>query len=120
MAQARKYTKYIEIWGVVPEEDGYGGQIVGEPELIKSMWANVTAKRSNRLNENGQNDNFTQTVFTVRNRYDFDISIKDNFIKYNGLIYNIDSILNKDLDNIDAEILATQRGNFNNAIEPSL
>jgi hypothetical protein len=73
------------------------------------MWANVETKRATRLNENGQNDNFTQTVFTVRNRYDLSLSIKDNFIKYNGLVYNIETLLNVDLDNIDLQIVATQR-----------
>jgi len=108
MAQARKYTKYIEIWVTTTVPDGYGGNTV-TTALSTSMWANVTAKRATRLNENGQNDNLVQTVFTVRNRYDFEISIKDNFIKYNGLIYDIESVLNVDLDNIDVELLATQR-----------
>jgi SPP1 family predicted phage head-tail adaptor len=108
MALARKYTKYIEVWKTTNVADGFGGTTV-TTALDFSIWANVTANRSSRLNENGQNDNFVQTVFTVRNRYDLDLSIKDSFIKYNGLTYNIDSILNKDLDNIDAEILATQR-----------
>ncbi len=108
MALARKYTKYIEVWKTTNVPDGYGGTTV-TTALDFSIWASVTANRSSRLNENGQNDNFVQTVFTVRNRYDLDLSIKDNFIKYNVLTYNIDSILNKDLDNIDAEILATQR-----------
>ena len=50
-----------------------------------------------------------QTVFTIRNRYDINFSVKDNFIKYNGLTYNIDSILNLDLNNIDIEIVASQK-----------
>jgi len=104
----RKYTKQIELWVTTTVADGYGGNTV-TTALVYNLWANVTAKRSFRTNENGQNDNFTQTVFTVRNRVNFGISIKDNFIKYNGLIYNIDSILNIDLDNIDIEIQATQR-----------
>ena len=105
---ARKYTKYIEIWKTTTVADGYGGNIVTDA-IDYSMWANVTAKTSSRLNENGQNDNFVQTVFTVRNRVNLDLTIKYNFIKYNDVIYNIDSILNIDLDNIDVEIQATQR-----------
>ena len=105
---ARKYTKHISLWITTTVPDGYGGNIVSTA-LVQNLWANVTAKRALRLNENGQNDNLVQTVFTVRNRYDLDFSIKDNFIKYNGLVYNIDSILNIDLNNIDIEILATQR-----------
>lgn len=108
MAQARKYTKLIQIWETTTVADGYGGNTV-TTALSESMWANVTTKRASRLNENGQNDNLVQTVFTVRNRVGLDISIKDNFIKYNSLTYNIESVLNTDLDNIDIEILATQR-----------
>ena len=105
---ARKYTKAIGIWKTTTVSDGYGGNTV-TTALVYSVWANVAAKRAYRQNENGQNDNFVQTVFTIRNRYDIDLSLKDNFIKYNGLIYNIDSILNLDLNNIDVEIYATQR-----------
>ena len=108
MAQSRKYTKIIQIWETTRVPDDYGGNTV-TTALSESMWANVTTKRATRVNENGQNDNLVQTVFIVRNRYNFNISVKNNFIKYNGLIYDIDGILNVDLDNIDVEILATQR-----------
>jgi len=108
MALPRKYTKIIEVWKTTNVADGYGGQTVSTA-LDYTMWADVTAKQSSRLNENGQNDNFVQTKFIVRNRVNIDLSIKDNFIKYNGLTYNIDSLLNIDLDSIDLEILATQR-----------
>jgi head-tail adaptor len=105
---ARKYSKYIEMWITSTSSDGYGGNIV-TTELDYTLWANVTTKSASRTNENGQNDNFVQTVFTVRNNPNLSISIKDNFIKYNNVIYNIDSVLNIDLDNIDIEIQATQR-----------
>ena len=105
---ARKYTKAISIWKTTNVPDGYGGNSV-TTALVASVWANVNTKRAYRQNENGQNDNFVQTIFTIRNRYDIDLSVKDNFIKYNGLIYNIDSVLNQDLNNIDIEIYATHR-----------
>lgn len=105
---ARKYTKAIGIWKTTTIPDGYGGNII-TTALDFSCWSNVETKRSNRLNENGQNDNFVQLVFTIRNRYNLELSIKDNFIKYNGLTYNIDSILNMDLNNIDIQIYAVQR-----------
>ena len=88
--------------------DGYGGKTVTDALAFK-MWAHVETKRASRTNENGQNDNFVQTIFTVRNRYDLGLSIKDNFIKYKGLIYNIETLLNVDLDNIDLQIVAIQR-----------
>ncbi len=108
MAVSRKYTKIIEIWKTSPVPDGFGGNVITD-EMDFKVWANATTKNSFRTNEEGQNDNFVQTVFTIRNRATMDISIKDNFIKYNGLIYNIDSMLNKDLDNIDVQLYATQR-----------
>lgn len=105
---SRKYNRAIGIWKTTTVSDGYGGNTI-TTALVYSVWANVTTKRAYRENENGQNDNFVQTVFTIRNRYDIALSVKDNFIKYNGLIYNIDSVLNMDLNNIDVEIYATQR-----------
>lgn len=108
MAVARKYTKNIEVWKTATAPDGYSGNTVTE-ELDFKVWANSTTKNAFRANEEGQNDNFVQTIFTIRNRSTLDISIKDNFIKYNGLIYNIDSIKNIDLDNIDIQLFATQR-----------
>lgn len=115
----RKYTKSIEVWKTTTVADGYGGNVV-TTDLDYSIWANVTTKNSSRLNENGQNDNLVQTIFTVRNRVNLDLTIKYNFIKYNDVIYNIDSILNIDLDNIDIQIQATQREDFTNVISPSI
>jgi head-tail adaptor len=105
---ARKYDRIIEMWITTTVSDGFGGNTV-TTALDYTLWANVTTKQSSRTNENGQNDNFVQLVFTVRNNPNINISIKDNFIVYNSVIYNIDSVLNIDLDNIDIEIQATQR-----------
>jgi len=105
---SRKYTKLISIWKTTNSEDGFGGSVVTDM-LVNNVWGNVKTKNAYRQNENGQNDNFVQVVFVIRNRYNMDLSIKDNFIKYNGLVYNIDSIENVDLNNIDIEIYATQR-----------
>lgn len=105
---ARKYNKAISIWQSSEVSDGYSGYLI-EDVLVYSFWANVETKRASILQENGQRDNIVQTVFTIRNRYDVDILVKDNFIKYNGLVYNIDSVLNVDLNNIDIQIYASQR-----------
>jgi hypothetical protein len=105
---SRKYDRIIEMWITTTVSDGFGGNTV-TTALDYTLWANVTTNNASRTNENGQNDNFVQVIFTVRNNPNLNISIKDNFIKYNSVIYNIDSILNIDLDNIDIEIQATQR-----------
>ena len=105
---SRKYDRIIEMWITTTVSDGFGGNTV-TTALDYTLWANVTTNNASRTNENGQNDNFVQVVFTIRNNPNLNISIKDNFIKYNSVIYNIDSILNIDLDNIDIQIQATQR-----------
>ena len=105
---ARKYDRIIEMWTTTTVSDGFGGNTV-TTALDYTLWANVTTNNASRTNENGQNDNFVQVIFTVRNNPNLNISIKDNFIVYNSVIYNIDSVLNIDLDNIDIEIQATQR-----------
>ena len=87
----RKYTKSIEVWKTTTVADGYGGNVV-TTDFDYSIWANVTTKNSSRLNENGQNDNFVQTIFTVRNRVNLDLTIKYNFIKYNE--YNKIKVIN--------------------------
>jgi hypothetical protein len=105
---ARKYDRIIEMWITTTVSDGFGGNTV-TTALDYTLWTNVTTNNASRTNENGQNDNFVQVVFTVRNNPNLNISIKDNFIVYNSVIYNIDSVLNIDLDNIDIQIQATQR-----------
>lgn len=106
--KARKYTKIIEIWKTITEPDGYGGNVVTN-EFVNKHWANVETKRSFRTNEIGRLENNVVLVFTIRNRDDFFASIEDDFIKYKGLIYNIDSVLNIGLLDIDIELTATQR-----------
>jgi head-tail adaptor len=105
---ARKYNSLIEVWRIAETSDGYGGSTVYD-NIAYTVWANVKTKRASILQENGQRDNIAQIIFTIRNKYNINFSVKDSFIKHNGLIYNIDSILNLDLDNIDIEILASQR-----------
>jgi SPP1 family predicted phage head-tail adaptor len=105
---SRKYDRIIEMWITTTVSDGFGGNTV-TTALDYTLWANVTTNNASRTNENGQNDNFVQVVFTIRNNPNLNISIKDNFIVYNNVIYNIDSVLNIDLDNIDIQIQATQR-----------
>jgi hypothetical protein len=105
---SRKYDRIIEMWITTTVSDGFGGNTI-TTALDYTLWANVITNNASRTNENGQNDNFVQVVFTVRNNPNLNISIKDNFIVYNSVIYNIDSVLNIDLDNIDIQIQATQR-----------
>lgn len=105
---ARKYSKPIAIWQTTNVNDGYGGKTVNT-SLLRTVWAHVTTKNATRLNENGQNDNLQKTVFVIRYNSNFNLSVKNNFIKYNGKIYDIDGIVEVELNNVDLEITTTQR-----------
>ena len=59
---ARKYTKSISLWVTTTVADGYGGNVV-TTALVQNLWANVTAKRAFRQNENGQNAKFSTPLF---------------------------------------------------------
>ena len=106
--RARKYNRAIVINRATEATDGYGGFITTEAVLY-SGWANIVTKKAYIKNEQGQSDNISQTVITVRNRYDLTIDSKTDSIHFGGLVYNIDSVLNLDLNNIDVEIYASQR-----------
>ena len=104
----RQYNKYIEIWNTVEEDDTYGGFIVTDVKLF-SLWANIESKRSIVKTDNGDIQNLSGLVFNIRNRANFEINIKTNFLKYNGLNYTIDSVSNIDLDNIEIQMYVSQR-----------
>lgn len=104
MNRARKYDRVIQLWKATESDDEYGGYTVTDV-LQSSFWANVQTKSSRVQDDNGRVDNINQVVFTIRNRYDIDINVKDNFILYQGKKYQISSVVNQDLNNIEVEIV---------------
>lgn len=105
---ARKYNKPIAIWQTTTVPDGYGGNTV-TTSLVRSVWAHVQTKNATRLNENGQNDNLQKTVFVIRNNTNLTVSVKNNFIKYAGKIFDIEGIANIEFMGVDIEITTTIR-----------
>lgn len=104
MNRARKYDRLIQLWKTTEDDDGYGGYTVTDA-LQSTFWANVQTKSARNLSDNGTVQNINQIVFTIRNRYDIDINIKDNFILYQSKKYQINNIVNQDLHNIEVEIV---------------
>lgn len=98
----RKYDKLIQLWKTTEVEDGYGGYIVTDA-LQSTFWANVQTKNARNLSDNGSVQNVNQIVFTIRNRYDIDL--KDCYVKYQNKVYQISTITNNDLNNIEIEIV---------------
>lgn len=104
MNRARKYDRIIQLWKTTEVSDNYAGYTVTDA-LQSSFWANVQTKTARNQSDNGTVDNINQIVFTIRNRYDIDINVKDNFILYQGKKYQIASVVNQDLNNIEVEIV---------------
>jgi SPP1 family predicted phage head-tail adaptor len=99
----RKYDKLIQLWKTTEVSDGCGGYVSGNDELQSTFWANVQTKSARNQSENGSVQNINQIVFTIRNRYDIDV--KDCYVKYQSKNYQISTITNQDLHNIEIEIV---------------
>lgn len=106
--EARKYDKHIEVWKTTSVSDGYGGFTVTDAKDY-SMWSNIVTKSQTYKDSEGNVMNYNYLMFSVRNRVGFDLNIKTNYLKYNGVIYNIDSISNTDLNNISVVIYGSVR-----------
>ncbi len=104
MNRARKYDRLIQLWKTTEISDTYGGYTVTDA-LQSTFWANVKTPSSLNQSDNGTVQNINQIVFTIRNRYDIDINIKDNFILYHSKKYQINNLVNQDLNNIEVEIV---------------
>lgn len=106
--RARKYTKRIDFYQVTETADGYGGYTVSE-ELITSSWCNIkTPSNTQRLTDIGITDVLNTIVITLRYRNDINYNAINQFIKYNGLKYVIKGVVNKDLEGVEVEIIATR------------
>jgi SPP1 family predicted phage head-tail adaptor len=98
----RKYDKLIQLWKTTETDDGYGGYLVTNA-LQSTFWANVKTKNARNLTDNGSVQNINQIEFTIRNRYDIDV--KDCYVKYQSKDYQISTITNQDLNNIEITIV---------------
>ena len=102
MNRARKYDKLIQLWKTTEVEDGFGGYTVTD-SLQSTFWANIQTKNARNQSDNGSVQNINQIVFTIRNRYDIDL--KDCYAKYQSKNYQINTVTNQDLNNIEIEIV---------------
>lgn len=94
--RARKYIKRIEFWQATSAADGFGGNPVTTEELITSSWASVETVGSNsryvsRATDLGITDPNTAILVRTRFRRDIDYNAINQFIKYRGVSYIIQS-----------------------------
>jgi head-tail adaptor len=98
----RKYDRLIQLWKTIETEDGYGGYVISE-QLESTFWANVQTKSARNQSGNGSVQNINQIEFTIRNRYD--VEVKDCYVKYQSKNYQINTVTNQDLNNIEITIV---------------
>ena len=93
MARSRNLRKRIEIWQTNKVADGFGGNTVESTQLT-ATWADIRTlgienKYNVSPNEIGIFDPSTAIKIRVRKRNDLTYNAINQFIKYNGIKYNI-------------------------------
>lgn len=112
--RARSFQKRIELWQEEEYEDSYSGNLVRDI-LITSVWANVSTlndnKRNSALTEGlGVEDRSNTIVVKLRKRADITYNSVNQFFKYRGFKYIIQSQpTNVDFDNSYVVIVATRQ-----------
>jgi len=93
---SRKLSKRVELWQTTNVSDGFGGNTVNET-LITSSWASVKTmgvnSRYSKINSSeGVGSSSNGIVIQTRRRNDITINNINQFIKYAGVKYTIQSM----------------------------
>lgn len=111
--RARFYSKVVEFWQTLNVADGYGGYTVTEM-LITKAWCNIKTASNNsryvsRLTELGITDPVNAIIINLRHRIDVDYNAINQFIKYRGVKYIIQTApTNINFENAEIELIATR------------
>jgi len=105
--KARKYNRRVELYTTSAVSDTYGGSTVTDTLVTKS-WAEIRTPNRNDVERGiGIEDPSTQIIVNLRYREDTDYSVIQ-YLKHKTVKYIINSIFDKDLLNVEIEILATR------------
>jgi hypothetical protein len=93
--RARAFNKRIEIWGTTSVPNGFGGNLASNDTLITTSWAKLetftVSKRGGNATDFGLIDLNNAINITLRKREDLTIDTKNNYIKYRGDKYIINT-----------------------------
>lgn len=106
----RKYINRIEIYENTYVDDGYGGQILGEPNLLGKSWCNVKTLRAERITELGLSDNRVVIELNLRYRNDIEYRTRNMCFRYKGIDFNPVRIESVNIENYEIKILAASNG----------
>jgi hypothetical protein len=113
MRRSRQFTKRVEIWQTSNVADGFGGSEVTD-ELITSSWAKVetmgaTGRFAGRDTDLGITNTNQGVLFTFRKRNDITYNSINQYLKYRGAKYIINSFPdNVDFNDAYIEIVASR------------
>lgn len=102
---ARNYTDRITIWQDVSTPDGYGG-FINIPTIVMNIWSKKNTRGASfKFQQLGLNDFKQPVIFAIRGTTGITFTEK-NYIIFKGQRFNIKSIENVDLKNLEINILA--------------
>lgn len=112
--RARKYNKQIEIWQFTKQKDGFGGNVGGEPILLtKSRCKIITNNKIYQNKEFGLSETTNRIVIQLRKRNDITYNSKNQFVKYRGEKYAINSEpVNVGFEDREIQITLTKEPTF--------
>ena len=91
MGRARKYNKKIQLWQTAPIVNEWGGNTVSET-LLTTTWCEIkTPNTTYRSTEFGITDTTDTIVLRLRKRNDLTYNSENQFFKYRGKRYIIES-----------------------------
>lgn len=106
--KARKYINRIEVWRDAEHEDGFGGYTT-VPEKVDNSWCNIKTISSSRLTDFGITDQDYALKLELRHRNDLDYEAEDIFLKYKDISYIVQTVVPRDLENYEIQIIAVKR-----------
>ncbi len=111
--RVRGFHKRVEIWQNESVFDGVSGYI-NTPIMIATVWAKIETINNRRLgnlaSDLGIEDRNNTIIITLRKRDDITYNSINQFVKYGGFIYNIQTEpINTDFDNSYVMLFATRQ-----------
>lgn len=107
----RKLKYRIDVYRTVPVSDDFGGYVINDDAsnetLIGSSWCNVKTIPVNKLEEYGLDINQKAIRVNVRRRNDLDYEQEGLFLKYKGVRYTVNQVVEHNIDGFHFQIIAS-------------
>lgn len=103
---ARRYSRRVEVWSYVYNDDGFGGGTTTDTKQV-DVWAEVTTIDRDKLIQFGLDIAQNGVQVYMRKNSAIDMMAPNIFLKIGGNDYTINSVGDTDLDGLEIEITAS-------------